>query len=137
MKPANNRFAKYAVAAVMAGVACPLLAYTVTLTVGTTAISETPFLATLSGVSNLYASVLYAHSDSGRMLTKAIPSATEYHSKTRAVRDHLASVPGRFVLHFMPTHPPWLNLVERWFAGITNKHIRRGGFESVPCSSQP
>ena len=52
--------------------------------------------------------------------------------KTKAVYGYLASVPGRFVLHFTPTHSSWLNLVERWFAEITNKSIRRGSFESVP-----
>ena len=41
-------------------------------------------------------------------------------------------MPGRFVLHFTPTHSSWLNLVERWFAEITNKRIRRGSFGSVP-----
>jgi transposase len=51
--------------------------------------------------------------------------------KTKAVYDCLESVPGRFVLHFIPTHSSWLNLVERWFAEITNKRIRRGNFESV------
>jgi transposase len=52
--------------------------------------------------------------------------------KTKAVYKYLESVPGRFVLHFIPTHSSWLNLVERWFAEITNKRIRRGSFESVP-----
>jgi transposase len=52
--------------------------------------------------------------------------------KTKAVRAYLGSVPGRFVLHFTPTHSSWLNLVERWFAEITNKRIRRGSFGSVP-----
>jgi len=52
--------------------------------------------------------------------------------KTKAVRDYIESVPNRFVLHFIPTHSSWLNLVERWFAEITNKRIRRGSFESVP-----
>jgi transposase len=51
--------------------------------------------------------------------------------KTKAVYDYLESLPGRFVLHFIPTHSSWLNLVERWFAEITNKAIRRGNFESV------
>ena len=51
--------------------------------------------------------------------------------KTKAVYEYLASVPGRFVLHFIPTHSSWLNLVERWFAEITNKQIRRGNYESV------
>jgi len=52
--------------------------------------------------------------------------------KTKKVYDYLATVPERFVLHFIPTHSSWLNLVERWFAEITNKRIRRGNFESVP-----
>ena len=30
-----------------------------------------------------------------------------------------------------PTYGSWLNLVERWFAEITNKRIRRGIFRSV------
>jgi hypothetical protein len=38
----------------------------------------------------------------------------------------------RFHLHFTPTSSSWLNLVERWFRGLTDKRIRRGSFESVP-----
>lgn len=37
----------------------------------------------------------------------------------------------RFHLHFTPTSSSWLNLVERWFAEITRKQIRRGVFHSV------
>ena len=37
----------------------------------------------------------------------------------------------RFVLHFVPTSSSWLNLVERWFAELTSKRIRRGSFCSV------
>jgi transposase len=37
----------------------------------------------------------------------------------------------RFHLHFTPTSSSWLNLVERWFAAITDKMIRRGVFPSV------
>jgi len=51
--------------------------------------------------------------------------------KTKAVYEYLDSRPKRFVLHFIPTHSSWLNLVERWFAEITNKRIRRGNFRSV------
>jgi transposase len=51
--------------------------------------------------------------------------------KTKAVQDYIESIPGRFVQHFIPTHSSWLNLVERWFAEITNKQIRRGSYESV------
>src|SRR5438270_773051 len=32
---------------------------------------------------------------------------------------------------YPPTYGSWINLVERWFAEITNKRIRRGVFRSV------
>ncbi len=38
----------------------------------------------------------------------------------------------RYHLHFTPTSASWLNLVERFFAEITRKRIRRGTFQSVP-----
>lgn len=37
----------------------------------------------------------------------------------------------RFKLHFTPTSGSWLNLVERWFAELTQKAVRRGSFASV------
>lgn len=37
----------------------------------------------------------------------------------------------RYHLHFTPTSASWLNQVERWFAEITRKRIRRGTFRSV------
>jgi hypothetical protein len=37
----------------------------------------------------------------------------------------------RFKLHFIPTSSSWLNLVERFFAFITEDAIRRGVFKSV------
>jgi len=37
----------------------------------------------------------------------------------------------RFHLHFTPTSSSWLNQVERWFALITDRMIRRGTFLSV------
>src|ERR1700704_6157543 len=37
----------------------------------------------------------------------------------------------RFKPHFTPTSASWLNLVERFFAEITTKRIRRGVFRSV------
>ena len=37
----------------------------------------------------------------------------------------------RFVVHYVPTSCSWLNLIERWFAGLTNKRIRRDSFLSV------
>lgn len=46
------------------------------------------------------------------------------------VRQWLAKHP-RFVLHFIPTSSSWLNLVERWFAELSQKAVRRGVFQSV------
>ena len=37
----------------------------------------------------------------------------------------------RYHRHFVPTSASWLNLVERWFAEITRKRIRRGTFRSL------
>lgn len=50
--------------------------------------------------------------------------------KTPAIRRWLAAHP-RFVLHFTPTSASWLNLVERWFAELTTKKLRRGAHRSV------
>jgi transposase len=38
----------------------------------------------------------------------------------------------RFHLHFTPTSSSWLNMIESFFAKLTNKAIRRGAFASVP-----
>jgi transposase len=50
--------------------------------------------------------------------------------KTAIIRKWFAKRP-RFHVHFTPTYGSWINLVERWFAEITNKRIRRGVFRSV------
>ncbi len=50
--------------------------------------------------------------------------------KTAMIRKWFAKRP-RFHLHFTPTYCSWINLVERWFAELTNKRIRRGVFRSV------
>ena len=50
--------------------------------------------------------------------------------KTPAVRRWLAKHP-RFVLHFTPTSSSWINLVERWFAELTRKLLKRGQHRSV------
>ena len=46
------------------------------------------------------------------------------------IRRWLANHP-RFHLHFTPTYGSWLNLVERWFATLTTKQLRRGTHRSV------
>lgn len=48
------------------------------------------------------------------------------------VRDWLAEpAQRRWHLHFTPTSSSWLNLVERWFALLTDRRLRRGAFGSV------
>ena len=55
--------------------------------------------------------------------------------KTPAIQRWLVRHP-RFHLHFTPTGASWLNLVERWFAGLTEKQIRRGTHRSTPALEQ-
>ena len=50
--------------------------------------------------------------------------------KTPIIHRWLAKRP-RFHIHFTPTGASWINLVERWFATLTEKQIRRGVHRSV------
>jgi transposase len=50
--------------------------------------------------------------------------------KTPLIRSWLIKRP-RFHVHFTPTYSSWLNLVERWFAELTTKWIKRGSHRSV------
>jgi transposase len=71
-------------------------------------------------------------------LDRAVPTELDVHlvldnsstHKTPAIQRWLAAHP-RFVLHFTPTSSSWLNLVERWFAELTSKLLRRGAHRSV------
>jgi transposase len=71
-------------------------------------------------------------------LEREVPRNLEVHvildnsstHKTPAIQKWLLAHP-RFVLHFTPTSSSWLNLVERWFAELTNKKLRRGAHRSV------
>lgn len=73
-----------------------------------------------------------------REIDKAVPEHLEVHAivdnysthKHPKVKAWLAARP-RWHLHFIPTYSSWLNLVERFFALITDKAIRRGSFRSV------
>jgi len=68
----------------------------------------------------------------------AVPTRLDVHlimdnygtHKTGLIRNWLAKRP-RFHVHFTPTYGSWLNLVERWFAELTNKQLRRGAHRSV------
>lgn len=71
-------------------------------------------------------------------LDREVPAELEIHlildnystHKTPAIQRWLLAHP-RFVLHFTPTSSSWLNLVERWFAELTNKMLRRSTHKSV------
>lgn len=72
------------------------------------------------------------------LIEAQIPAELEVHiildnystHKTAMIRNWFAKRP-RYHLHFTPTYGSWINLVERWFAELTNKRIRRGAFRSV------
>ena len=74
-----------------------------------------------------------------RKLDRATPKRLDLHlivdnyaaHKTPEVKRWLKKHP-RFHMHFTPTSASWLNQVERFFAEITRKRIRRGVFKSVP-----
>lgn len=73
-----------------------------------------------------------------RRIDEAIPADLDIHMivdnysthKNAKVKAWLAARP-RWHVHFTPTYSSWLNLVERFFATITDKAIRRGSFRSV------
>jgi len=50
--------------------------------------------------------------------------------KTPAINKWLLRHP-RFTFHFTPTSSSWLNLVERWFAELTNRKLKRSAHRSV------
>jgi len=73
-----------------------------------------------------------------RLLEASVPTELDLHlvvdnyatHKHAKVRTWLAKH-SRFHLHYTPTYSSWLNQVERWFAMITQRAIRRGSFRSV------
>jgi transposase len=50
--------------------------------------------------------------------------------KTEKIRKWFPRHP-RYTLHFTPTHSSWLNQVERWFALLSQRQIKRGSHSSV------
>ena len=67
-----------------------------------------------------------------------VPEALEVHlvmdnssiHKSPMIRAWFAKRP-RYHLHFTPTYGSWLNQVERWFALLTQRQIKRGAHRSV------
>jgi len=50
--------------------------------------------------------------------------------KTASIQRWLLRRP-RYHLHFTPTGSSWINLVERWFATLTERQLRRGTYRST------
>jgi len=73
-----------------------------------------------------------------RTIDASVPATLDVHlvmdnygtHKTPKVRDWFARHP-RFHVHFTPTSASWINQVERWFATLTEKQIRRGTHRST------
>jgi transposase len=51
-------------------------------------------------------------------------------NKTALIKSWLAKRP-RYHVHFTPTSGSWLNQVERWFALLTQRAIKRGAHTSI------
>ena len=73
-----------------------------------------------------------------RTIDESVPKKLEVHlvmdnygtHKTPTIKRWLARNP-RFHVHFTPTSASWLNQVERWFATLTERQIRRGTHRST------
>lgn len=73
-----------------------------------------------------------------RRIDKEVPSHLDVHlvldnastHKTPAIQRWLLKRP-RFHLHFTPTSSSWINQVERWFATLTERQLRRGVHRST------
>jgi transposase len=73
-----------------------------------------------------------------KLIDAAVPKELDLHlvldnyatHKTPQIKAWLIKHP-RFHLHFTPTSSSWLNLVERWFAELTNRKLRRSAHRSI------
>ncbi len=72
------------------------------------------------------------------LIDAAVPKGLDPHlvldnyatHKTPAIHQWLLKHP-RLHLHFTPTSSSWMNLVERWFAELTSRKLRRSAHRSV------
>jgi len=72
------------------------------------------------------------------LVNRSVPEGLDVHviidnsstHKTPAIHRWLLRHP-RFTFHFTPTYSSWLNLVERWFAELTERWLRRGSHRST------
>jgi transposase len=72
------------------------------------------------------------------LINRSVPENLDVHlvidnvstHKTQEIHRWLVRHP-RFHLHFTPTYSSWMNMVERWFAELTEKWLRRGTHRST------
>jgi transposase len=72
------------------------------------------------------------------LINRSVPEDLDVHlvidnvstHKTPEIKRWLVRHP-RFHLHFTPTYSSWINLVERWFAELTTKWLKRGTHRST------
>ena len=72
------------------------------------------------------------------LIDDSVPAGLDVHvvidnsstHKTPAIHKWLLRHP-RFTFHFTPTSSSWLNLVERWFAELTRRKLRRSAHRSI------
>jgi transposase len=72
------------------------------------------------------------------LINRSVPEDLDVHlvvdnvstHKTPEIKRWLVRHP-RFHLHFTPTYSSWINLIERWFAELTTKWLRRGTHRST------
>jgi transposase len=72
------------------------------------------------------------------LINRSVPDDLEIHlvvdnvstHKTPEIKRWLVRHP-RFHLHFTPTYSSWINLIERWFAELTTKWLKRGTHRST------
>jgi transposase len=73
-----------------------------------------------------------------KLIETAVPDGLDLHlvldnyatHKTPEIHKWLLRHP-RFHLHFTPTSASWMNLVERWFAELTSRKLRRSAHRNV------
>ena len=106
---------------------------------GTTSLFAALDMATGEIISSLHRR--HRHQEFLRFLKKIdtqVPAGLDVHlicdnygtHKTPEIKKWLIRHP-RFRLHFTPTSSSWLNVVERWFAELTNRKLRRSAHNSV------
>ena len=106
---------------------------------GTTSLFAALDMATGEIISSLHRR--HRHQEFLRFLKKIdtqVPAGLDVHlicdnygtHKTPEIKKWLIRHP-RFRLHFTPTSSSWLNVVERWFAELANRKLRRSAHNSV------